>query len=137
MKLMVVGVVMAGCRAQAPLSELKLEEKAQPGVGWRAADGRKTEAEPTAWLDQFDDEGMRRAVGEAVASSPDLKAAAARMAQAELSVMQEDRTRLALELDAALSKAGRLEAITGDLARRIDRAIGSVRGALDAAGAVE
>ncbi len=82
-KLMVVGVVMAGCRAQAPLSELKLEEKAQPGVGWRAADGRKTEAEPTAWLDQFDDEGMRRAVGEAVASSPDLKAAAARMAQAE------------------------------------------------------
>jgi hypothetical protein len=51
--------------------------------------------------------------------------------------MQEDRTRLALELDAALSKAGRLEAITGDLARRIDRAIGSVRGALDAAGAVE
>jgi len=61
----------------------------------------------------------------------------ARMAQAELSVVREDRTRLVLELDAALSKAGRLEAITGDLARRIDRAIGSVRGALDAAGAVE
>lgn len=61
----------------------------------------------------------------------------ARMAQTELSVMQEDRMRLAMELDAALSKAGQLEAITGDLARRIDRAIESVRDARDAAGAVE
>jgi hypothetical protein len=64
--LMVVGVVMAGCRAQAPLADLKLEEKAQPGVGWRVASGGKSDAEPVGWLEQFDDEGMRRAVGEAV-----------------------------------------------------------------------
>jgi hypothetical protein len=45
----------------------------------------------------------------------------------ELAVMQDDRAQIALELDAALAKAARLDAVTGELGRRVDRATGLVR----------
>jgi hypothetical protein len=45
----------------------------------------------------------------------------------ELAVMQDDRAQIAFELDAALAKAARLDAVTGELGRRVDRATGLVR----------
>ncbi len=48
----------------------------------------------------------------------------------ELALMQDDRTRLAVELDGALARAQRLEATTEEMAHRIDRAMGSIRGVL-------
>jgi len=45
----------------------------------------------------------------------------------ELSVMQDDRAQLALDLDAALAKSARLEAITTELDHRIERATSLVR----------
>jgi len=45
----------------------------------------------------------------------------------ELAVMQDDRAQIALDLDAALAKAARLDAVTGELGRRVDRATGLVR----------
>jgi hypothetical protein len=47
--------------------------------------------------------------------------------ETELALMQDDRARLAVELDGALARAQRLDGATDELARRIDRAIGSVR----------
>nr|WP_293867020.1 DUF4164 domain-containing protein [uncultured Alsobacter sp.] len=51
--------------------------------------------------------------------------------ETELALMQDDRARLAVELDGALARAGRLDATVEELARRIDRAIHNVRGVLD------
>lgn len=51
--------------------------------------------------------------------------------ETELALMQDDRARLAVELDGALARAGRLDATVEELARRIDRAIRQVRGVLD------
>ena len=71
-----------------------------------------------------------------------LESAAARRAEAdrskamletELALMQDDRARLAVELDSALSRANRLDTTTDELARRIDRAIGSVRSVIESA----
>ena len=45
----------------------------------------------------------------------------------ELAVMQDERAKLALDLDTALAKAARLDAVTGELARRVDRATTTVR----------
>jgi len=45
----------------------------------------------------------------------------------ELAVMQDDRAQIALDLDGALAKAARLDAITGELGRRVDRATTLVR----------
>ena len=45
----------------------------------------------------------------------------------ELAVMQNDRAQLALDLDAAMAKAARLDAVTGELGRRVDRATTMVR----------
>lgn len=45
----------------------------------------------------------------------------------ELAVMQDDRAQIALDLDGALAKAARLDAITGQLGRRVDRATTLVR----------
>lgn len=52
--------------------------------------------------------------------------------ETELALMQDDRARLAVELDAALARSSRLDGVTDDLARRIDNAIGSVRAVIDA-----
>ena len=45
----------------------------------------------------------------------------------ELAVMQDDRAQIALDLDSAMAKAARLDAITGELGRRVDRATTLVR----------
>ncbi len=45
----------------------------------------------------------------------------------ELAVMQDDRAQIALDLDAAMAKAARLDAVTGELGRRVDRATSLVR----------
>ena len=45
----------------------------------------------------------------------------------ELAVMQDDRAQIALDLDSAMAKAARLDAITGELSRRVDRATTLVR----------
>jgi hypothetical protein len=45
----------------------------------------------------------------------------------ELAVMQDDRAQIALDLDGALTKAASLDAITGELGRRVDRATTLVR----------
>ncbi len=51
--------------------------------------------------------------------------------ETELALMQDDRARLAVELDGALDRANRLEGTAEELAERIDRAIGSVRAVLE------
>jgi hypothetical protein len=69
-----------------------------------------------------------------------LEAASARRAESdrskstletELALMQDDRARLAVELDAALAAGSRLDATTQELARRLDHAIDEVRAVLD------
>ena len=56
--------------------------------------------------------------------------------ETELSLMQDDRARLATELDAALARSNRVETLAEDLARRVDAAMTSVRAVLDRNGAV-
>jgi hypothetical protein len=51
--------------------------------------------------------------------------------ETELALMQDDRARLAVELDGALARSARLDGTVEELARRIDRAIFQVRGVLD------
>jgi chromosome segregation ATPase len=51
---------------------------------------------------------------------------------AEYSALQEDRSRLAQELDAALTRIGDLERAIGEAARRIERASAAVRAVLSA-----
>jgi ElaB/YqjD/DUF883 family membrane-anchored ribosome-binding protein len=71
-----------------------------------------------------------------------LEAASGRLAQtgAEkadlqevLAVMQDDRSRLAMELDAALSRSQTLEHATDDVVRRLSQAGGVLRGLLESA----
>ena len=73
-----------------------------------------------------------------------LEAAAARRLQSErrradleteLALMQDDRARLAVELDGALAKLNRLEAAADDVSRRVDRAMGVVRDVIGAGSA--
>ncbi|CUA84608.1 DUF4164 domain-containing protein [Chelatococcus daeguensis] len=47
--------------------------------------------------------------------------------ETELSLMQDDRARLAVELDGALARLERLEAAADDVSRRVERAMGAVR----------
>jgi hypothetical protein len=53
--------------------------------------------------------------------------------ETELALMQDDRARLAVELDSALARAQRLDTTTDELVRRIDRAIGTVRSVIELA----
>lgn len=53
--------------------------------------------------------------------------------ETELQIMQDDRARLAVELDGALTRVSQLEAATVDVERRVDRAVGSVREVLERA----
>ncbi|TVR06459.1 MAG: DUF4164 family protein [Salinarimonadaceae bacterium] len=46
--------------------------------------------------------------------------------ETELQIMQDDRARLAVELDGAVDRLGKVEAASGDVARRVDRAITSI-----------
>lgn len=43
--------------------------------------------------------------------------------EAELAAFEDDRARLAAELDTALGRATRMEAATGEVSRRLDRAL--------------
>ncbi len=70
-------------------------------------------------------EGLETVVGLRVAhegARPDV--------EAELAAMQDDRARLAQDLDMALARAGRLDAALAESGERIDRAVGEVRAAL-------
>lgn len=53
--------------------------------------------------------------------------------EAELAIMQEDRARLAEDLDAATARGARLDNALAETAERVDRAIAGIRAALDAA----
>lgn len=85
------------------------------------------------------DEALRR-----LASALDLlEAATARRAAVEaaradlteeLAVMQDDRARLALDLDAALARAKRLDAASQQVSRRLDRAGEAIRALIGASG---
>ncbi|GGC64381.1 DUF4164 family protein [Chelatococcus reniformis] len=70
-----------------------------------------------------------------------LEAAAARREEAdrrsgdletELSLMQDDRARLAVDLDGTIAKLDRMEATTADVGRRLELAMAAVQAVLDA-----
>jgi uncharacterized protein YicC (UPF0701 family) len=46
--------------------------------------------------------------------------------ETELQIMQDDRARLAVDLDGTTAQLGRVEAVTEDLGRRVTRALTSV-----------
>jgi hypothetical protein len=54
--------------------------------------------------------------------------------ETELQLMQDDRARLAVELDGALTRLHRFEAATDDVSRRVRLAIGAVETVLAEAG---
>jgi uncharacterized protein YicC (UPF0701 family) len=54
--------------------------------------------------------------------------------ETELQIMQDDRARLAVELDGALTRLHRFEAATDDVSRRVRQAIGAVETVLAQAG---
>lgn len=56
--------------------------------------------------------------------------------ETELQLMQDDRSRLAVELDGALTRLQRFEAATDDVGRRVRHAIGAVESVLSQAGAL-
>ena len=55
--------------------------------------------------------------------------------ETELQIMQDDRARLAVELDSASARLARKEAATADIGRRVHRAAGAVREVLERADA--
>jgi hypothetical protein len=55
--------------------------------------------------------------------------------ETELQIMQDDRVRLAGELDGATARLARNEAAVGDVERRLGRAIGAVEDVLARGGA--
>ncbi len=55
----------------------------------------------------------------------------------ELTVMQDDRARLAVELDSALSRSKLLETANSEVARRLERASTTIKAVLDHAPAQE
>ncbi|MBJ6128170.1 DUF4164 domain-containing protein [Microvirga sp. BT325] len=54
--------------------------------------------------------------------------------ETELQLMQDDRARLAVELDGALTRLHRYEVATDDVSRRVRQAIGAVETVLAQAG---
>ena len=50
--------------------------------------------------------------------------------ETELQIMQDDRARLAVELDSAAARLGRVETAADDVERRVQRAIGAVQDVL-------
>lgn len=47
--------------------------------------------------------------------------------ETELALMQDDRARLAVELDGTLAKLNRLDTAAEDVNRRVERAMGAIR----------
>lgn len=52
-------------------------------------------------------------------------------AETELALMQDDRARLATELDLAMARAERLAAVNKDVDKRLHAVMGTIRGVLD------
>ena len=50
--------------------------------------------------------------------------------ETELQIMQDDRARLAVELESTAARLQQVEAVTDDVGRRVHRAIGAVRDVL-------
>jgi NodT family efflux transporter outer membrane factor (OMF) lipoprotein len=76
-----VGGTLASCAAgrfDAPRESLTIQSPAS----WQAASTGREGAISSGWLDAFGDPALSRAVDDALAHNPDLKAAAARMRQA-------------------------------------------------------
>ena len=67
---------------------------------------------------------------EAVAAKRETTHLSSDKLKTELTLLQDDRVRLANDLDAALARLGRYDLINADLKKRIDRALGAVRQAL-------
>jgi small-conductance mechanosensitive channel len=80
-----------------------------------------------AALDQLEAAAARRA--DAAAVGADL--------EEELAIMQDDRSRLAVELDGAIARANSLQIANAEVARRLERAGATVRSILAAADAAE
>ncbi len=85
---------------------------------------------------------LRNALGRLGSAIDQLEAAAARRQQGdaaranleeELAVMQDDRARLAMELDSALARGRSLAAATGEVARRLERIEGGVKAMIETA----
>jgi uncharacterized protein YicC (UPF0701 family) len=57
--------------------------------------------------------------------------------ETELQIMQDDRARLAVELDGTVARLHRVEAVTEDVSRRVQRAAGVIRDVLARAEAVD
>jgi hypothetical protein len=57
--------------------------------------------------------------------------------ETELQIMQDDRARLAVELDGALTRLNRAEAAAEDVGVRVKRAIGAIASVLERAEPVE
>ena len=50
--------------------------------------------------------------------------------ETELQIMQDDRARLAVELDGTMARLHRVEAAASDIGRRVERAVGAIRDVL-------
>jgi predicted nucleic acid-binding Zn-ribbon protein len=53
--------------------------------------------------------------------------------ETELQIMQDDRARLAVELDGTVARLHRVEAAATDVGRRVERAVGAIRDVLERA----
>ena len=53
--------------------------------------------------------------------------------ETELQIMQDDRARLAVELDGTTARLHRVEAAAHDVGRRVERAVGAIRQVLERA----
>jgi uncharacterized protein YicC (UPF0701 family) len=51
--------------------------------------------------------------------------------ETELQIMQDDRARLAVELDGTTARLARVETATQDVSRRVQLAVGAIRTVLD------
>jgi 2-methylisocitrate lyase-like PEP mutase family enzyme len=78
-----------------------------------------------AALDRLDAAGERRAKADALRTN----------LEDELAVMQDDRSRLAVELDSAIARAKSLELANDEVARRLNHAIAGIKAVLTEAAA--
>lgn len=54
--------------------------------------------------------------------------------ETELTLMQDDRARLAAELDGTMARLSRVEGAASDVGKRLDRAMGTIRDVIETAG---
>ena len=57
--------------------------------------------------------------------------------ETELQIMQDDRARLAVELDGTVARLHRVETVTDDVSRRVQRAVGAIQDVLGRAQPVD